>query len=762
MEKIKKNLTLILCLLVAFVFGLKQLREPDIWWQLLAGKWMLQHGQVTHQDMFSYTMEGVRWINVKWLYEVIIAGIEKVLGPEGVILLQAVVNVGIILLLFHALKQFANKVFKTRASEFYALVAAVLFLIIVEYRMAGRPEMISHLMCVAFIAYLSTYPELKWKHLIVPAVLQCIWANMHEGYPIGVVLLGSYAVGSLGAYLISKNKEDLQTFICSGVLVLMAVVAILINPNGVQLWKQPFEIYRQVWVNKYTTELYAFYQPEYWTIQAKLHIALLAMVIIFWVIRILRVIKEKQPNYFTPLLVSYLIWIPLFGYLSLTANRNIPFAQIVLFPSVPLMFTWLMRTLKISTAGVYKTLSDKKVVLSVLIIAALYVSIVSDAYYKATQSANRYGVHVNMLHNPIGAANFIKEHKIKGPAFSDYFVSSYLLWDLYPSFKSYIDLRDLDIFSEKFFDDYFQMYKNPEEFYEADKKYNFNYVVLSTSQLPILQERLYWRDGYNLVYVDPVSVIFLKINEQNQAINGNIAIQKLFSWPTVETPEWAELITHLFNPSTSYTDEESYNAAIHSAKFYTQVRNYDLAIKQLMPEMSNLQGNAEAYAAMGNTYLQYAMVIPDEKIKSAKIDTARIFLEQALITDKSNNAARFSMASIELMQGNTASAVAHLEDYVRDNRTNDYAYYLLGLAYRQQWYSGQTDAIGKGKKAMQKAAKLNKENGNPYIYLAEIEAKDGNKDEARAYLKKALKHDEATRGAEEKKLVEMLKQQLGM
>lgn len=96
MQQRLKKLPIIFCYVLAFVFGMKQIREPDIWWQLLSGRWMLEHGQVTHTDVFSYTMAGTRWVNVKWLYEVLIAGLEKLFGPEGVMLLQAIANICIL------------------------------------------------------------------------------------------------------------------------------------------------------------------------------------------------------------------------------------------------------------------------------------------------------------------------------------------------------------------------------------------------------------------------------------------------------------------------------------------------------------------------------------------------------------------------------------------------------------------------------------------------------------------------------------------
>ena len=72
-----RRLCWLVLLLTAFVLGIKQLREPDIWWQLRTGEWIVQHGKVMDKDIFSYTYDGVPWKNVKWGTEVIYYGLYK-------------------------------------------------------------------------------------------------------------------------------------------------------------------------------------------------------------------------------------------------------------------------------------------------------------------------------------------------------------------------------------------------------------------------------------------------------------------------------------------------------------------------------------------------------------------------------------------------------------------------------------------------------------------------------------------------------------
>jgi len=627
MQRYISKLPYFLCYLAAFALGMKQLREPDVWWQLLSGRWMLEHGQITRTDVFSYTMAGHPWINVKWLYEIFIALFEKACGPDGVILIQSLVNVAIVYFLLKSLKVLSQRL-QQPISVLFSVISVLVFLAIVEYRMAGRPEMFSHLFSVLFLYFLLKYGDTDWKKLFVLVLLQCLWANMHEGYPVGIVMLGAYVAGSFLAWLIKKDSAALKNTRRAALIFIAALLIVLINPNGFQLWKQPFEIYRQVWANKYTTELYSFSQAEYWTIEAKCHIVLLCAVVIFWMMKMLKWRTGKNTATLTPVLLSYLLLIPLFAYLSLTANRNIIFSEIVLFPSVAIMLSAIFSKAK-------QRIPEKANWLLASAIAVIfYVCIVSNAFYKATGSVNRYGVHVSMLHNPIGAAAFLKQNNIKGTAFSDYFISSYLLWDRYPDFRSYIDLRDLDVFSAAFFDDYFDIYAHPARFHELDAKYNFNYVVLSTSQLIPLQRELFWKEGYYMIYADPVSVIFLKQNAENRPLISNSAIQKPFTWPQpAEDPAWAALLSKLLNPALSYTDEDEEQAPIYAAEFYNSMQDYPEAIHMLLPQMAHFEDDPRAYNALAHSYMEYSKVTKEPQLQQIRRDSAMIFLDKAKNVD---------------------------------------------------------------------------------------------------------------------------------
>ncbi|RYE25036.1 MAG: hypothetical protein EOP51_05435 [Sphingobacteriales bacterium] len=762
MQKQLKKLPIILCYILAFVLGMKQMREPDIWWQLLSGRWMLEHGQVTHTDVFSYTMTGARWVNVKWLYEVLIAGMEKMFGPEGVMLLQGIVNVCILFLLGQLLKQ-AKKHWQLPTSTFFTVISVLLFFVMVEYRMAGRPEMISHLMCALMLWWYFKNPQLQWKHLLLPVALQCLWANMHEGYPLGIVMTGTFAVGSVIAYFLNKDDNYLRTAGRAGVLLVLSILVLLVNPNGWQLWVQPFEIFRQVNVNKYTTELYNAWQPEYWGIQAKIYVACFALVLAFWVTRLVEARRTNDKRFANPLTVFYLLLLVLLGYLSLTANRNIPFAAIALFPSLPVMAAWAIDKWGIYKKGFYTVLVSRSALLLSIIVLVMYVCVVSNKYYTATKSPNRYGLKIDAQHAPLGAANFIKQHNIKGTAFSDYFVSSYMLWALYPDFKSYIDLRDLDIFKAKFFEDYFKLYNDPERFDALDKIYHFNYVVLASKQLTTLQQKLYWGEGYNMIYVDESAVIFLKNSPENDRLNKDLSIQKLFSSNgEAETPGWALGLSKLFNPTFDEETDAETRMPVYAAKFYNQVGHHPLAIKQLLPVINNFENDAEAQKVLGDLYLNYVRASNDENVQKSRLDSSFNYLSNAAEINRHLEGIHNSLGNWYLSTGDFAKAQQEFEKSIDERSDDDYAYYMMGLSYRIMWMKMQEEPARENMvDAMKRSAKLNPGNTKANLYIAEGEMDTDDKGDAIKHLKKVIASGD-TWSDEDTRLINTLKAKAGL
>jgi len=74
---------LVLLAAIAFV-SQTTVRDPDIWWHLKVGDWIVQHRAVPFVGIFSRTAETRPWIAYSWGYEVLLSRAYAWFGLVGV------------------------------------------------------------------------------------------------------------------------------------------------------------------------------------------------------------------------------------------------------------------------------------------------------------------------------------------------------------------------------------------------------------------------------------------------------------------------------------------------------------------------------------------------------------------------------------------------------------------------------------------------------------------------------------------------------
>jgi hypothetical protein len=71
------------------------LSDPDTYWHIATGKWMLTQRAVPRHDIFSYTAVSRPWVNVEWLAQIILFSIYDWFGWRGLVLLCGLVAIAV-------------------------------------------------------------------------------------------------------------------------------------------------------------------------------------------------------------------------------------------------------------------------------------------------------------------------------------------------------------------------------------------------------------------------------------------------------------------------------------------------------------------------------------------------------------------------------------------------------------------------------------------------------------------------------------------
>jgi tetratricopeptide (TPR) repeat protein len=656
----------ILLFLVGIVLSLKAIKEPDLWWQLATGDWILANKSIPTSDVFSFTYFGTKWINIKWGFEVLISLFTKAFGFEFIYVIQALVTVA---LLYFILKlvNFKNKPFldKTWANSLILLCSFV-FLAASSNRIIGRPEMFSHLFTIIFI-YLLTRFQNQNKLIYLLPILQLIWTNMHEAFGTGIVIIGIFVFAAWVNYFINKKKEKPLHL---SLAFMLSIVVISINPYGLEMLSRPLEIFSQLSTNKYTTELSNYTTHEYWQIST--YFTLGFLVITF--IGMLTIAFEKSNEYRLKHLVNQfgianILLIIAFTILASSAYRNLIFLNIVLLPFV--VHSLFKFIVFIGTKTKFKTQNLAISLLTATVGIVFYISIVTNQYYKINKVSHTYGLQFSAMQNPAGAALFLKANNLDSEIiFTDYLASSYLLYQLSPNFKTFVDLRDLDVFPDTFFQKNAEAYANFESYKILDEKYNFKAAVVLNSQFKRLQISLYNDSNYTLSYFDPLVSVFVK----QKKLNG-IPL-KISTLSNFKPSVFSSIVNYVFNPFYNPMDVSETNFNTEAALFYLSIGNYIQANNLIL----NSSNDASVNYIKGQYF--FNMAIADTSNQKFYNDSAITSLNLAIKQNTNYFEAYFSLGSIELNQGNFVSAAKQFEKCCEIDYNNLNAHLYAGECYK--------------------------------------------------------------------------------
>jgi len=126
---------------------------------------------------------------------------------------------------------------------------------------------------------------------------------------------------------------------------------------------------------------------------------------------------------------------------------------------------------------------------------------------------------IGLTHYANASADFFVKENLKGPVFNDFDIGSYLIFNLFPEERFFIDSR-AEAFPASFFSEvYLPMLSSEEKWQKMQEKYQFNTIFFyHYDSTPGCREFIWRRmrdPGWVLVYADIYSVIFLKNNPDN-------------------------------------------------------------------------------------------------------------------------------------------------------------------------------------------------------------------------------------------------------
>ncbi len=235
------------------------LGDPDTYWHIVLGNWIIAHRAVPHEDLWSYTKADAPFVPMEWLAEVIIAGFYNLLGWGGLAGMAALAAAAALALQLRLLLRHLLPV--------HALMVGALSWMMIVGHILARPHIFSLPIMVAWSAALlaardGERPPSPW---LLP--LMALWANLHASYLLGLGLSGLFA---LEAVLAAPDWPGrVRAARGWGLFCVLAFLAALLTPYGVWSLLQPLKLLRMHFalaiLSEWQSPNFENYQPlELW------------------------------------------------------------------------------------------------------------------------------------------------------------------------------------------------------------------------------------------------------------------------------------------------------------------------------------------------------------------------------------------------------------------------------------------------------------------------------------------------------------------
>jgi hypothetical protein len=390
--------------------------DPDVWWHLRVGQWVVENHTVPTHDPFAASHK--YWVAYSWLYEVVLYGLCKGLGLAGIIVYRAALALAVVAALFRlVLRRDGHLLRSVALTGVGTLAIAPLF--------SERPWLVTILVTLLTTDVVLDLRAGKRSCLawLLPAAF-VLWANTHIQFVYGLAVLGlACAAPILDRGLGRSAGESLScdsAAVCGSagwrrLLLLSAACALatLVNPYHFRLYGVVLEYARQPGPFRYVNELKAleFRQPTDWVLLGLAASATFALG------------RRRRLDTFEVLLLT------LGGFLAFRSRRDL----------------WFL------------------VMASVAILAATNRSAVPEAY-RVRLTRRRWAVMAGLLAVcagavawgrdlreqhlrqtvaavfPLRAAEVVVEKGYQGPLFNDFNWGGFLIWSL-PQFPVALDGR---------------------------------------------------------------------------------------------------------------------------------------------------------------------------------------------------------------------------------------------------------------------------------------------------------------------------------
>ena len=260
-----------LALLMLFISGIQ---DPDFWWHVRTGRWIVANGRLPSHDLFTFTVPDHVWTDHEYLTEILMWLTYSATGTVGLTIAFGLVTWAGFWLLYR----------QVRRQPFVIVGLGLALAALAGWPIWGpRAQMITFAISCLELYWLHGYLSGRSRSLTFFPLVMAVWANLHGGWVIGFAWLG-VALGSelvMWAWDRSNPAHKAHVRFLS-IITVASVVAVLATPHGLSLYLYPFQTQGSIAQQKLIVE---WFSPDFHQIYLKPFEAMVFIVIAGFALR---------------------------------------------------------------------------------------------------------------------------------------------------------------------------------------------------------------------------------------------------------------------------------------------------------------------------------------------------------------------------------------------------------------------------------------------------------------------------------------------
>ena len=473
-----------LAVLMLFIEGFQ---DPDFWWHLRVGRWMVDNAKLPSVDLFTFTVPDHVWTDHEYLTEALMWFIYSAAGTVGLAIVFGLVTWAGFWLIYRQVKR-----------QPFVIVGLGLALgALAGWPIWGpRAQMITFALTCLELYWIHGYLSGRSRALNFFPVVMAIWANLHGGWVIGFVWLGVALVAELIGWAWDRSNPAHRRHVrFLAIIGAASLVAVLATPHGFSLYLYPFQTQGSVAQQKLIVE---WFSPDFHQIYLRPFEAMVFIVIAGFALR-------------RPSLHQFLLVISGLG-LAFQSVRHVALFVAAATPVMIAVYSDYWKEL--ATSRGWKLRLPARTLFAaitggvlVLVLGVTLLKIYSDVSPAVQQKLDASSY-------PIGAADWLAAHPEVGTRmYNQYGWGGYLAYRFYPDPNRRVFIfGEAELMGDPLLNQYNSVQNLRPDWQSILDQYQVDYIIFNKGEA--LSNVLATQPEWKLAYQDDVAVIYVRTRPQ--------------------------------------------------------------------------------------------------------------------------------------------------------------------------------------------------------------------------------------------------------